>query len=1142
MELVRGQDARAYCAPPGRRPFDEARLRDVLGQLAEGLGYLHARGRLHRDVKPSNVMVEHGGRVVLLDFGLVVELGAEGERTESGVAGTPCYMAPEQAGGDPIGPAADWYAVGVMLYQALTGVLPFEGGAVEVLGKKLTADPLPPEARVAGLPEDLSRLCMDLLQRDPARRPSGEEVRARLRSGPPRAEPQPGEKSAVFVGRGEQLAALRGAFEAACAGSTAAVLVEGRSGMGKSALLGRFADEARRSEPGSVVLAGRCFEQESVPYKALDNLIDALARHLQRMAEAEVQAVLPRDVATLSRLFPVLGRVPAVASAPRRAEVAGPLALRTRAFAALRELFARLGDRVPLLLLVDDLQWGDADGGALLADLLRPPDAPAMVVVLAYRGDDAEESECLRALLPALGAARGPGLSVTELEVRELGEDDARALALAEIGGRTPTDDLEARATDLEARVAAIVREAGGWPFFLCELCRAEGGHGGEGASLERMLSARARALPEAARRLLEAVAVAGRPIDRALAVQAAALGDEGPSALGLLRRQRLLRARGTGDEIEPYHDRIRETVVADLDPSAKRAYHLALARALQDGSRRADEETLAVHFEGAGERAEAAEHAVRAADQAMDALGFDRATRLYRQAIAALDEGDERWRLLHEKLGAALGNTGHGPEAAAAYLIAVGGAEGHRALELRRRAAEHYLMSGHVEEGLAVLGAVLAATRLSMPATPLRAALRLLPIVVFLWIRGLRFRERAEEDVPPAELLRIDTCASVSFSMIAVDASAALYFQKRFLMLALRAGEPYRVMRALIVELGLAAAQGGDAPSPSVRRLDRVTAALIARLRRSGARFATFEGTVEMMGGVTAIFGGRYREARGRFERALVCFEAGAVQIVGEVALTSMLLVQALYALGEWKEAVRRRAAFLGEARARGDLWLEIELGKMGYLPALMDDLPDAAREALDRVESLWSRAHQAQRFTLGGGYVVTALYREGGAGAGALEIIRVIWPAAVRSGVLPLSRPMRVGLHHLRGHAQLAAAAAAAGAHRSALLRAVDRDARALQGTRTRVGGAYGAALRAGAAACRGDRDRARALLVETLAALEEADLSMEAAAVRRRLGGLTGGEEGRALVEAADAFMSSQGIRSPARMAATLLPGSW
>src|SRR5262249_19967722 len=281
------------------------------------------------------------------------------------------YMAPEQAGEEPVGPAADWYAVGVMLYQALAGRLPFEGSSMDVLGKKLTTDPSPPSEWVAGVPDDLNRLCLGLLQRTASLRPSGREVLERFarreqaaETGSPDTPPEDSAKrSLAFIGRAAELGLLRAAFGAARKGSTSAALVHGRSGMGKSALVARFLGDLRAAEPDLVVLAGRCFEQESVPYKALDGLVDVLARRLQRMPEAQVPALLPRDVATLLRLFPVLGRVPAVASAPRRAEAADPLTLRQRAFAALRELLARLGDRAPLVLFVDDLQWGDADSG-----------------------------------------------------------------------------------------------------------------------------------------------------------------------------------------------------------------------------------------------------------------------------------------------------------------------------------------------------------------------------------------------------------------------------------------------------------------------------------------------------------------------------------------------------------------------------------------------------------------------------------------------------------------------------------------------------------------------------------------------------------------------------------------------------------
>src|SRR5262245_39611934 len=115
MELVRGRPfLEAVRTPPGEGPpFEEERLRDALRQLAEGLVFLHGAGKLHRDIKPSNVLVTDSGRVVVLDFGLVADIDASSQEAKG--AGTPRYMSPEQAAARPVGPAADWYSVGVML-------------------------------------------------------------------------------------------------------------------------------------------------------------------------------------------------------------------------------------------------------------------------------------------------------------------------------------------------------------------------------------------------------------------------------------------------------------------------------------------------------------------------------------------------------------------------------------------------------------------------------------------------------------------------------------------------------------------------------------------------------------------------------------------------------------------------------------------------------------------------------------------------------------------------------------------------------------------------------------------------------------------------------------------------------------------
>ena len=106
------------------------RLRDALAQLARGLGALHDAGKVHRDVKPANILVEPGGRLVLVDFGLDGRRGRAARRRAPS-AGTRAYMAPEQAAGQAVGAASDWYAVGVLLYEALTGRLPFRGREAE---------------------------------------------------------------------------------------------------------------------------------------------------------------------------------------------------------------------------------------------------------------------------------------------------------------------------------------------------------------------------------------------------------------------------------------------------------------------------------------------------------------------------------------------------------------------------------------------------------------------------------------------------------------------------------------------------------------------------------------------------------------------------------------------------------------------------------------------------------------------------------------------------------------------------------------------------------------------------------------------------------------------------------------------------
>ena len=378
MELVEGVNFLSYVSQEAQgtavlRGPDMDRLRDAFRQLAEGVHALHKAGKLHCDLKPSNVLVEGSGRVVILDFGLVAESDAAAAAGDTFLVGTPEYMSPEQVSGFGPSPASDWYSVGVMLFEALTGQPPFRGSVREILEHKRRYDPPAPADLVSGLPRDLDNLCCRLLSRDPLRRPTAEEV-LRCLDGD---QPGGGEPSwalhsisrAPFIGRERDLAILHQAFDSARAGQMVTAWVHGPSGVGKTALVARFLDDVHQGGD-SVVLEGRCYEREAVPYKALDSLVDNLGRYVRSLPASEAAELIPRRPATLMRLFPVLQDWCTRSDASAVADdVADPKAVRRRGAEALRQVLDGIAVRKAVVLFIDDLQWGDEDSADLLVDL-----------------------------------------------------------------------------------------------------------------------------------------------------------------------------------------------------------------------------------------------------------------------------------------------------------------------------------------------------------------------------------------------------------------------------------------------------------------------------------------------------------------------------------------------------------------------------------------------------------------------------------------------------------------------------------------------------------------------------------------------------------------------------------------------------
>ncbi len=480
--------------------LDEQRLRDGLLQLADALHALHLAGKLHRDLKPSNVMVTPEGRLVLLDFGLILAV-AEGGR-EGLAVGTPVYMSPEQASDQALGPASDWYGVGAMLYEALTGRRPFEGDSEQVMTRKQRELPRSPLDLNAKAPADLAALAIQLLAPRVSARATAKAVFDTLGSAPSASALANAKAPPIeMIGRELELAALERALADAEHGGTA-MLVRGKSGIGKSLLVRTFLE---RQGEAVFVVAGRCFEREAVPFKMLDGVVDALTGVILTLPSIEVAGIVPPEIGSLVRMFPVLRRVEQLSELVGTLVVpVDPQELRRRGFRGLATLLGRLAQLRPLILVVDDAHWGDADSATFLAQLVHEPQKRVLVIA-AHRPED--YLGVIATLRRPPGGTARPG-DLRELEIAAL-DDVAAAKLVALLAG------------DHQERASIALAAAAGNPLVLSEMTRAPALS--PGMRIEDLVRERATRLPLDAQALLAITSVAARP----LSVEIAALASQ---------------------------------------------------------------------------------------------------------------------------------------------------------------------------------------------------------------------------------------------------------------------------------------------------------------------------------------------------------------------------------------------------------------------------------------------------------------------------------------------------------------------------------------------------------------------------------------------------------------------------------------
>jgi hypothetical protein len=1117
--------------PPGQRQLacDEAKLRHLLPQMAAALAALHQAGQLHHDLKPNNVLVTSEGQVKLIDYGLAPVLRELNQQSqEESFTGTVAYMSPEQAAEEPwLGPASDWYSLGVLLFEALTGRLPHQGSLLTTLIKKTQEAPPPVRQLVPDVPEDLDQLVNGLLRRDPEKRIREEEVLERLGivgpSEPARGKTNrpPAEGMNPFQGRTNEIRLLWDAFLAVRDTRQAHTLVlSGPSGIGKTVLVAEFLARVSEAYRGTVVLRGRCYEWESVSYKAMDALIDDLSRYWSSLPQAAAMRLLPRRARLLPALFPALGRVDAVAGSPRFELPTDPPERQRRAYAALKETLQRLTEPAPAILFIDDMQWADGDSATLLAELVSEPESPAVLFVVATREEGLETGSKLSALLAELGND-GRILSVPPLSASE-----GTALANSIIG------------TSREGQAATIAAEAQGNPFFITELSRyaAQRPRQDRAPTVDGLISSRVLELDEDARTLLEVLVVAGEPVPRRSAAAAASLGPyEFADAAKALRSVQLARTAGTpeSDHIECYHDRVREAVSGQLTEERGAELHRALAEALEAGGQSPPEQ-LAHHFRGAGDKATAAMYAEQAAAAASRVQRFARASELYGIALAQgqQDKADRR-RLLRAQ-GTALRHAGRPTEAASAWEQALAvTTDSDEILELRRRIAESWLAAGDYARGREAAAAAAATVGLRYPKNNAQAFLSVGRELLAMRRPGAPL---AQPDEERTERLRAkcSVCHSLGVALPLLDPLRSMYFSLHWLRLARAMGEPAEYARAQAIAATTAASTSTKARATryldSALQLGEAADDDLARVYVSVARLlVTFLADNDWPAVLACA-----EESR-RIWPVATRGDIPGLEIVDQFELFSLRF------LGEYRrifaDGPRRIARASRAGKGLRSLMFRVYLSDR-HLAA-----GDAARAQweLDQALGNWTSAGDVFLFQHYHGLVRRA------------EI--ALWrnePREAQSLLASTARRIRHSLllrvkfssneyDYLNARVALACAAQALPrSERGRLLRRASSLARRLDASSLPLGLSYALMIRAAMAGLRDQKAESITLLRQALARLKRSRTMGYFNVAKRHLGVVLGGEEGTTLVTEADLWLSRQGIKEPARFAAMMLPG--
>ncbi|WP_224243822.1 trifunctional serine/threonine-protein kinase/ATP-binding protein/sensor histidine kinase [Hyalangium gracile] len=611
LEKVPGEPMSKLIGPP----CDVARALELAIDLATTLAELHRGGVIHKDLKPSNILVTPEGGTYLFEFG-----SATLQRVEHVAAvpatliqGTLAYMSPEQTGrmNRAVDYRSDFYSLGVTLYELLTGHRPFQGrDALEWFHAHLALTPPPPHELVPSIPPALSAIVMKLLaklaeeryQSAHGLRADLERCRAALHPGvleefPLGQHDVPGrfQLPQRLYGRDAQVATLLQGFErVAQGGCPEFMLVSGYSGIGKSSVVSELHKPVVRRR--GFFLSGKFDQfQRDIPYATLAQALrgltqqllagtnEELARWREQLHDAwEGQGQVLVDV--VPQLELVVGRQPPAPELP-------PMEAQGRFTRLLQKLFGVFStSEHPLVLFLDDLQWADLASLRLLHSLLTHPETPLLLVIGAYRENEVSPSHPLAL---SLAEMRKAGARMTDLRLEALSLEQVQLLVADSLPGAEQT---------VVGPLSALAHEkTGGNPFFLIQLMStlvqdglvtrttegrwrwdAEGVRAKEYSdNVVDFLVSKLRQLPLRAQHLLQLASCAGSSFSLQLLIIISGMAP-GEVEQGLEHAlQEGMLVRGGPEQYRFLHDRVQQAASALIPEPERKAVHLRIGRLL---------------------------------------------------------------------------------------------------------------------------------------------------------------------------------------------------------------------------------------------------------------------------------------------------------------------------------------------------------------------------------------------------------------------------------------------------------------------------------------------------------------------------------------------------------------------------------